>query len=132
MKSFFKFLGIGFIALVVVGAFLPDESATSSTATVSTESKITKPRTMVWFSGDGDVESTKKEFLQGDYRVEWKTYGDCVYYADLSSGNDIFSADAALENTTYLYGIPAGNHFVEVITGPAPSCPWMITFYPTN
>lgn len=131
MKNFFKILAITFFALVVIGSLT--SSDTESVATSQATNEITKQnsaRTVVWFEGDGDVESTKKQFLEGDYEVEWQTYGDCVYYADLSSGSDIFSADAVLKNTTYIYGIPAGNHFVEVITGPAPSCPWFITFRP--
>jgi hypothetical protein len=131
MKKTIKVLAITFFSLVIILSFAPSETVGTTTNQSAVETTKQNPsRTVVWFEGDGDVESTKKQFLEGDYEVEWQTYGDCVYYADLSSGSDIFSADAVLKNTTYIYGIPAGNHFVEVITGPAPSCPWFITFRP--
>jgi hypothetical protein len=131
MKNFFKIAGITFVALFAIGSLTSTEADNTASAETTTKTQ-NSARSLVWFEGTGDVESTKKQFLEGDYEVEWETFNDCVYYADLSSGNDIFSADAALKNTTYLYGIPAGNHFVEVITGPSPKCSWFITFTPIN
>jgi hypothetical protein len=131
MKKFFNFVAIGFVALVVIGMFADETEVVAETNQTNTTTVTQKsPRSMVWFEGNGDTESTKKQFLEGDYEVEWQTFGNCYYAADLSSGEDIFSADGALESKTYLYGVPAGNHFVEVITGPAPSCAWFITFRP--
>ena len=89
-------------------------------------------RETIIFKGSGDIEATAKQPLSGSYEVSWKTYRDCVYYAHLSSGNDLFSADGTFSGTSYIYDLPNGDYYIEVITGPAPSCGWDITFKPIN
>jgi hypothetical protein len=132
MKNFFKILAITFVALVVVGSLTSNDTEGIPTAQTKSEATTQSPtRTVEFWQGDGNARATEKKFLEGDYKVDWTTYGDCYYSADLSSGSDIFSAmDFVGDGSTYVYGVPAGNHFVDVITGPSPKCGWFITFRP--
>ena len=89
-------------------------------------------REITTFTGEGDGNSVSAP-MAGDYSVTWETRGSCYYSADLESATEnesVFSADAATAGTTNLYGLPEGSYHVEMITGPAPSCGWTITFSP--
>ena len=131
MKNFFKILAITFVALVVVGSLTSGDTESVANTTTSKTVSQNPTRTVEFWQGDGNARATEKKFLEGDYKVDWTTYGDCYYSADLSSGSDIFSAmDFVGDGSTYVYGVPAGNHFVDVITGPSPKCGWFITFTP--
>jgi hypothetical protein len=121
-----KYILGAFVVFIVLGIFIPSPSSNGS----ESEKTNSDARAQVIFTGEGDTEGTAKQPLSGNYEVSWNTYGDCVYYADLSSGNDIFSADAITSGTMYLYDLDSGDFYIEVITGPAPSCAWDITFNP--
>jgi hypothetical protein len=85
----------------------------------------------VTYSGEGDV-ITAPQHLEGDYRVDWTTGGDCTYYGHVEPGSfmEAFSASAATSGTSYLYDLTPNDYYLDVITGPAPSCPWTATFTP--
>lgn len=88
-------------------------------------------REPVTLSGEGEG-ATAKVALAGDYVVSWSTAGSCFYSASLDGdvAQEVFSASAATTGTNNVYGIPAGDHYLDVITGPAPSCGWTATFTP--
>ena len=91
---------------------------------------VTDLRQAVSASGDGQTNSAQMD-LTGDYTVTWSTAGDCYYSADLQGPNRerLFTADAATAGTGNLYDLE-GVYHVEMITGPSPSCPWIVTLTP--
>lgn len=87
-------------------------------------------RQPVTWEGQGDGSSARAA-LEGDYAVAWETFGDCTYYGDLEDGGeDLFSASDITTGTNYIYGIAAGEYYIDVITGPAPGCGWKVTLTP--
>jgi hypothetical protein len=91
------------------------------------------PATIV-FAGSGEEQTAKQAFAGGDYSVSWTTGSDCFYAGRIRSDaetEDAFSADDALSGTTYIYGLPAGDYYMDMNTGPAPGCPWNATFTPS-
>ncbi|MDY0910893.1 DUF2510 domain-containing protein [Microbacterium sp. CFBP9034] len=86
--------------------------------------------TVVW-EGQGEGASAKA-ILEGDYVVTWEAVGSCYYSATLDDEafENVFTASDAATGTNNLYGLEAGEHFVSVITGPAPDCGWRVTFTP--
>ncbi|MGO4856217.1 hypothetical protein [Arthrobacter sp. 2MCAF14] len=89
----------------------------------------------VTLSGDGQMTS-KKVALKGDYSVSWKTLGSCYYSATLKSGADslsdpeAFTANHEASGTNNVYGLKAADYYLDVITGPTPSCGWTVTMMP--
>lgn len=85
----------------------------------------------ITISGEGEASTAPFE-LDGDYVVDWTTGGDCYYSADLETTGDefvfetLFSASAATSGQTFIYGY-RGEFYADVITGPAPGCPWSAT-----
>ena len=103
----------------------------------NTEKLLQSLRKEVSFSANGSVRGTKSEYFSGgNWKVSWQTYGNC-YYAGMLEGNDIsysdgkvISSDAVTFGTSYLYNLKEGYYYMDVITGPAPSCGWDIQFTP--
>lgn len=88
----------------------------------------------VTLAGDGEMNS-KKVALEGDYAVSWKTLGDCYYSASLKGGDTLigpnaFTADAVTSGTGNIYDLKATDYYLDVITGPAPTCGWSVTLTP--
>jgi hypothetical protein len=117
------------------GSATPTESA--ATAAVALP-KAAAPTKAVTLSGDGEMKS-KRVALKGDYSVSWKTLGSCYYSADLESGSgsglgeSVFTAsDRPTSGTNNVYGLEAGNYYLDVITGPAPRCGWSATLTPIS
>lgn len=103
-----------------------------ATEKVTTEAA---PAAALTLAGDGKMKS-KKVALKGDYGVSWTTLGSCYYSADLESegdtwGESVFTAsDAPHSGTNNVYGLDAADYYLDVITGPAPSCGWSVTLTP--
>lgn len=80
--------------------------------------------------------TSKKVLLNGDYSVNWKTLGSCYYSATLKSGGDglsdpdAFTADNEASGTNNVYGLKAAEYYLDVTTGPVPSCGWTVTLTP--
>jgi len=108
-------------------------SPTPSPSSPSAEAEARLPSAFT-LSGQGETSTPPFE-LDGDYSIDWTTGGDCFYSADLESTGDepvyetLFSADAATSGQSFVYGV-SGEFYAEVITGPAPSCPWEMTIAP--
>jgi hypothetical protein len=88
----------------------------------------------VTLAGDGEMNS-KKVALEGDYAISWKTLGDCYYSASLKGGDTLigpsaFTADAVTSGTGNIYDLKATDYYLDVITGPAPTCGWSVTLAP--
>lgn len=115
-------------------------TAAESTAAPTVAPKTVAPKTQaaaapaVTLSGDGKMKS-KKVPLEGDYSISWKTLGACYYSADLENGGawgeSVFTAsDRPHSGTSNVYGLDATDYYLDVITGPAPSCGWSVTLTP--
>lgn len=103
----------------------------TSPLTVEPRSVEPEPRTdPVNLTGEGETTTAPFE-LQGDYRVEWTTAGDCYYNVDLEGGlgTSLFSADTPTSGETFVYDTE-GTYYLDVITGPAPGCGWSVSFDP--
>ena len=103
----------------------PSPSATQTTS-VSSERDMT-------LGLDGEGNSKPFSLEGGDYKVTWKTGGNCYYGVDLTPtnrgfGDTVFSADRRTTGTQYLYGVKPGDYYLSAITGPPPGCPWEATF----
>ncbi|WP_234752504.1 acyltransferase family protein [Arthrobacter ramosus] len=107
----------------------------SGTPSAAPTAGTTPTAAAVTISGDGQMAS-KKVALKGDYSVSWKTLGSCYYSATLKSGADslrdpeAFTADHEASGTNNVYGLKATDYYLDVITGPAPSCGWTVTMTP--
>jgi hypothetical protein len=61
------------------------------------------------------------------------TTGGCYYAFDIDDTADgatqenLGSHDGADSTSTRIYAVPSGTYFLDVITGPSPSCPWTVT-----
>lgn len=88
------------------------------------------PASTITFTLEGDGNTAKVQ-MRGDYSFTWQTAGDCYYSADLEDGSEsLFRADAATDGSGFVYDLAPGEYYVEMITGPAPSCGWSIVFTP--
>ena len=109
----------------------------SGTPSAAPAAVTTPARAAVTLSGDGEMTS-KKVLLTGDYSVSWKTLGSCYYSATLKSGGnglsdpDAFTADNEASGTNNLYGLKAAEYYLDVTTGPVPSCGWTVTLTPAQ
>lgn len=121
---------IGLIVLfnAVTGAI--KKSSLASGASTGSSQEASDDREPVTFSGEGQTDTTKQP-MSGDYSVSWQTLGDCYYGADLEDGgHDILSAEGVGSGTTNVYGLEPSEYYLQMITGPVPSCGWTITFTP--
>jgi hypothetical protein len=81
----------------------------------------------------GGERATEAFRLEGDYVVTITTGSDCFYGFDLDNADtsrteeSLGLMDEPGSMTTNLFAIPSGRYFIDVITGPAPSCPWTVT-----
>jgi hypothetical protein len=133
MKNFFKILAITFVALVVIGSLTSTNEQTTSE--IVKETKTHSVMVGQTFEGTGDGNTILNK-LAGDYTVEWFTFGNCYYSADLvkegdSSGDGVFSSmDTPSTGKTYIYGLDEAFYYIKMITGPSPGCGWSIFFTP--
>jgi hypothetical protein len=86
-------------------------------------------------NGEGDGQSKPFNLDGGSYEVQFETFKDCTYYADLEAINkefnqDLFSADSIVTGTNYVYEIPESEFYISIITGP--SCSWQVNFSQIN
>ena len=125
------------LALLLTGctAAIPEEIAQPSgnEEKVLTTPPASAPQDTVTLSGDGEL-STNKVHMAGDYVVSWETFASCYYSADVkgdSSGSEqAFSANDPFVGSNNIYGLPADDYYLKVITGPAPMCGWSVTLTP--
>lgn len=80
--------------------------------------------------GKGDGATSSFRLNGGSYRVATSVSGECYYSFTLSNPSTgsrverITTISEPDSTSVMLHGIVAGRYFVEVITGPAPACPW--------
>ena len=85
-------------------------------------------------ASDGAGNSAPFDLVDGDYLVRIVFGEDCSYYLDLEPtpddrrDHDIGNSSEAQERENYLYGVEGGGYYVRANTGPAPACPWSVTF----
>ena len=83
---------------------------------------------IIRLSGTGQTNTDPFVLKAGSYKATLKVTGPCFYFTSLestaggSSLNTIANATAKETVTSNLYGVKAGEYYVQVITGPAPSC----------
>jgi len=118
---------IAFIAAVVVSVGTIFANIPGSP--VEPEAPVADGRVAVVFEAQGGGKTAPQE-MAGDYAVSWETFGTCYYSAELDDefSFDILTVHGVTSGTNYLYDIPAGSHFVEMMTGPA--CGWRAEFAP--
>lgn len=112
----------------LAGATIPPEATTSTTPPTTVAKEVHQ------FSGAGQKNSDPVQIRGGSYIVTWKGSGTCFYGASLNptSGgpggrHSLGSGTGPIEQTDNVYGVPAGEYFLEMISGPAPGCPWTLT-----
>jgi hypothetical protein len=92
-------------------------------------SQLTVNKTL---TGTG-ANKTESFRLNGDYTVTLNTASDCYYGFSIDRTSDgnmeehLGSHDGADSTSTRIYAVPSDSYFVDVITGPSPSCPWTVT-----
>jgi hypothetical protein len=109
-------------------------TTTSSTTTAPTTTTTSAPPEQpIVLSGTGQ-QQTDPFRLEGDrYAVHYRFDGECFYGATLQSTSgglvyeDLGTGMGPVEGDTNIYGIGASEFYADVITGPAPDCPWEIT-----
>lgn len=85
------------------------------------------------WSGTGQQRTDRFHLTGGSYKATWRFGADCSYFTSLKladgtqGSEDIGNARGPIDGTNNLYGIEAGDYYVDVNTGPAPGCPWTIT-----
>ena len=84
--------------------------------------------------GKGDGATRSFRLNGGSYRVATRVSGECYYSFTLSNPSTgstverITTMSDPESTAVMLHGIRAGSYYVEVITGPAPACPWTQVF----
>lgn len=117
-------------------AITPSESPSDETAKPKDTNAEGTPQNKPFTVGlKGEGNTAPMTLSGGDYRIDWKTGGNCYYGVDLTptrgpsyAGDSLFTADKRTSGTQYLYGVKGGDYFIEAITGPPPGCPWEVTF----
>ena len=95
----------------------------NSPAPVSSSDRVT-------LNGQGDGGSRSFTLGGGSYTVVTEVGNDCYYSFTLKNPSDdsrvkrVTSMSDRGSSTVNVYGIPAGTFYLDVITGPAPDCPW--------
>lgn len=83
--------------------------------------------------GGGRGSSGAFALRGGDYWVAYSLGGDCVYFGQLRSlagatwPIDFAPHSGPARGSTMIHAVPAGDYAVDVTTGPAPACSWVIT-----
>lgn len=84
--------------------------------------------------GQGDGATRSFDLSGGSYDVTTQVGNDCFYsftLKDPADGSRVESITTMSEpgsTTVSMHGIDPGTYYVDVITGPAPSCPWEQTW----
>lgn len=132
------------VVVVAAGCGAGEESAGSPVPTVTVTETVTaqpdepeaKPTSELSMAGDGDMSSDPFELDEGDYRVEWTTEADCSYgfylqpLGDQWPRENLGGGSEARTHVDNVYGVEGGRWYLEVITGPAPRCPWSLELRP--
>jgi hypothetical protein len=115
-----------------VTAGQPSATATATTPT-ATIKPTPEPPESVTFSAQGQQTSAPQNLRGGNYKVHYVFGGDCAYYASLKGVSngvdklDLATGSSKTAGDTYAYGLPSGAVYIDMNTGPSPSCPWTIT-----
>lgn len=125
------------LVLLLTGcaAVIPEEMAQPSgdDGKVLTTPPAAAKQDIVTLSGEGEL-NTHKVYMAGDYMVSWETFASCYYSAKVngdSGGRErAFTANDPFVGSNNVYGLPADDYYLQVITGPAPMCGWSVTFTP--
>jgi hypothetical protein len=109
----------------------PDDPTTTTTRQpVTTAAHVPL---VVTLSGDGDQNTDTFQLNRGDYEVAYSFTGNCYYGGTLRDPDgdflyeDLGSGSGPVSGNTNVYDLDGGTYYVDLITGPAPSCPWLIT-----
>jgi hypothetical protein len=113
------------------------EATETTTTTAPTTTTTTAPAEPIVQSGVGVQLTAPFEVPAGDYAVHYAFSDDCYYSSNLVpvggetyDGFDLGSGTGPVEGDTYAYGVEAGEYYIDLNTGPAPSCPWEFTLTP--
>jgi hypothetical protein len=111
----------------------PDSVSTTGSASPTSSQESATARATITCAGTGDGNSAKQP-LSGDYQVTLDALGDCFYGGDLegSGSEDLPTIMKSGTVTSSLYGISAGDYYVDMITGPSPGCGWTLTLTPVD
>jgi hypothetical protein len=113
---------------------LPSSSAPPATIPTVVPTAAPTSNAGITVSGPGQQTSSPFTLAAGNYQVHYKFGGDCFYSGELKSIDgsvdkfNFVTGSSATEGDTNLYGLPADPYYLDMTTGPAPSCPWTITF----
>lgn len=83
--------------------------------------------------GGGRGSSAPFTLGGGDYSVAYSLGGECVYFGQLRSPTgptwpiEFSPHSGPAHGGTTIGGVPPGDYIVDVTTGPAPACPWVIS-----
>lgn len=118
-------------------ADLADTTSVSTTAAPTTTTAPPEVREPVTVSAEGENTSDPFTLAAGRYTVHYRYGGSCYYAPSIEAlsggvGDFYASGDGPVEGDTNLYEVQDGQYFVEMITGPSPGCPWMLTFTPVQ
>jgi len=127
-----RLLPAALLLLATACAAEADDPASASTSAPASA------QTTATLAGDGQMSTDPLHLDAGHYEVHF-TYGGTCYFAAsldrLTGGNvggvgALGSGTGPVEGDTNVYDVEAGEYYVDVITGPAPGCPWEITLSP--
>jgi hypothetical protein len=117
-----------------------EEPTTTSSTTTTTEAPTTiRPPTTppspegVTLGAGGQQATAPFRLDGGRYTVHYRFGGDCFHGGTLQSTStdafvyeDVGTGTGPIEADTNVYGIESGEYYIDMITGPAPDCPWEI------
>jgi hypothetical protein len=90
-----------------------------------------RPQPLTW-KGQGQQSTSVFQLAGGDYTETWRFSGACFYGGNLnpkdgSPGQTLGSGMGPVSGSDNLYNVAAGTYYIEMISGPPPSCPWTFT-----
>lgn len=124
-------LGLGFLGGMQVGHSAPSASIQPS-ASATALPTISAP---IELSGPG-LGKTAPFHLSGNVKVEYNVVSACSYYGNIKrvdgaayvDGIDVVSATQPKQGAAQLRNVPAGEYYLEMITGAPKGCVWYVTF----
>lgn len=103
----------------------------STTPTTAAGPTTTATPERVELAGGGDGNTEPFALRGGRYKLTYEYGGDCYYSASLrttqdAAADDLPTGNGPISGDGNLFGVEAGDYFLNMITGPAPGCPWKV------
>jgi hypothetical protein len=128
---------LALLLVLAVAACSGDDNDGGFVADLTVPASSSPPET-VTLTGEGEMSTDPFDLAGGDYKVAFDFQGSCYYSAtmyeqDAEPGSidgipeEVGSGDGPVAGDTNAYRVESGSHYVRVITGPPPGCPWTIT-----